>query len=94
MKLTNLERRVLKYQGMPAKDVARVEHLTLDEVMEVRAQLRSRGHGPSLVEAQPEPHVEEQMTLGQVDRMMRDNRSPQAADAGIGWTTVTDPDGW
>jgi hypothetical protein len=93
-RLTYLERRIMRYHGMPARDVARVEKLTVHEVLEVRAQLRERGHVPTTpgldqgVYEQPQ-----QLSLDQVDQLMRDNRAPRAVDGEGGWTTQTDG-GW
>ena len=49
-KLTYRERRLMRYRGMPARDVARVERMTIIEVLEIRAQLRARGVIPSVSE--------------------------------------------
>jgi hypothetical protein len=94
--MTYLERRVLRYHGMPARDVARVEKLTVHEVLEVRAQLRSRGLTPTtpgLDVGVYEQEQQEQLSLGDVDQLMRDNRAPRPVDVEGGWTTETNG-GW
>jgi hypothetical protein len=55
-KLTYRERRVLRYHGMPAREVSVALHMSVNEVLEVRAGLRTRGHVPvsSAVEQAPE----------------------------------------
>ena len=97
MRLTYRERRLLRYHGMPAKDVARVERMTVHEVLEIRAQLRERGLTPTTpgLDQGVYEHVDEtQMSMGDLDSMMRDNRAPRAVDGDGGWTTATDPEGW
>lgn len=90
-KLTDRERRLLRYHGMPAADVARVEHLTVEQVMEIRATLSRRGVTPAPPGAEPDGT---QLTMGDVEQLMRDNRAPRAADQELGWTTSSDPHGW
>lgn len=93
MKLSPLERRVLQCHGVPARHVAVAERRTVHEILEIRAMLRERGIGPISPALQVDP-PEEQLSLDQIDRMMRDNRAPQPTDSEIGWTTGTDLDGW
>lgn len=91
-RLTYLERRVLRYHGMPAKDVARVEKLSVHEVLEVRAQLRSRGHTPTTPGLDVGAYErEQQLSLTEIDQMMRSNQAPRDSDGG--WSTATDG-GW
>lgn len=89
--LTQRERTVLRYHGMPARDVARVLMLTVHEVLEIRMTLRERGAAPTSPALEREPR---QLSFGETERMMRTNRAPQPASAELGWTTGTDPAGW
>lgn len=73
-KLTHLERRVLRYHGQPANTVAVAERLELEVVLEVRMQLRARGHVPALPGVEQEPT---QLAFDDVDHLMRSNRAPQ-----------------
>lgn len=92
-RLTQRERSVLRYHGMPADVVSVALRMRVHEVMEIRAQLRERGVTPSVSEPGA-PIIEEQLSLDETDRLMRTNRAPQAANEEIGWTIGTDPAGW
>lgn len=72
-RLSYRERRVLIYHGMPARTVAVAERMTIDEVLEVRLQLRARGVVPSCPETAPRGT---QLTFAGLDRMMRTNVAP------------------
>lgn len=89
MKLTQLERALLRYQGIPAKDVARACGCTLDQVMDGWAALKDRGvmaGGPA-----HQGPVQGQLSFTELDRMMRGNRAPVTpADPEIGWTPETE----
>lgn len=95
MKLTQVERRVLRYHGQPAETVAIAERLTIHQVIEIRLALRRRGvvpdFGGSLPDGPPPTCTEDQLSF---DHMMRANRAPRAADVELGDTTSTDPGGW
>jgi hypothetical protein len=81
--LTQLERRFLNYQGLPADQIARVERMTVDQVLATWRRLKELGvvHATAY-----QPHagpVHEQLSLDQLDRMMRGNRAPlQPANPG------------
>lgn len=71
-KLSHRERRVLLYGGQPASLVAVHERMSVSEVLEVRARLRSRGvTGQS---PQAPPAAQHQLD---VDELMRTNRAPR-----------------
>jgi hypothetical protein len=92
MKLTQLERQLLRYQGVPAHVVAKAERITVDRVLEVWASLKDRGvmaGGPH--HQHHEGPADEQLSFDQVDRMMRGNRAPvMPANPEIGWTPETE----
>jgi hypothetical protein len=69
-RLSYRERRMLLYHGMPARTAAVAERMTIDEVLEVRAQLRRRGVVPSAPEIAP---PDTQLTFGAIDALMRSN---------------------
>lgn len=88
--LSDLERRVLRYQGLPAREIARLERITVARVLEVWAALKDRGVIPHTPGVEPHPAVE-QLTFDQVDRMMRRNCAPKTpANREVGWTTDTE----
>jgi hypothetical protein len=72
-RLSYRERRVLLYHGMPARTAAVAERMTIDEVLEVRAQLRRRGVVPTAAEAAPSPT---QLSFSAIDSLMRHNTAP------------------
>lgn len=92
-RLSALERRfVSRYQGLPAIEICKVEpSLTVDGVLAVWRKLKEQG----VVRAAYMPHpgpVQEQLSLDQIDRMMRGNRAPaEPTNHEIGWTT-SEPD--
>lgn len=69
-RLSYRERRLLLYHGMPARTAAIAERMTIDEVLEVRDQLRRRGVVPTAAEAAP---AESQLSFGAIDSLMRHN---------------------
>lgn len=71
--MSPLERRILtRYEGIPARDVARIERVTPVEVRAVRARhKRSVDDGQAIAT----PTFRELLSLDDVDRMMRSNRS-------------------
>jgi hypothetical protein len=71
-KLTQRERRVLRYHGQPASVVATAERMTINEVMEIRAALRGRG-----IEHSPNADADMVQLPLDYDRLMRDNRAPR-----------------
>ena len=77
-KLTQLERRMLGYDGVPAPDVARLERIPVDRVIRMRTALRARGLMParpgSAAEASA-PSARGQQTFEDLDREMRANRA-------------------
>lgn len=75
-RLSHLERTVLGYHGQPAHIVAKVTRLSIEQVIEVRSDLRSRGHVPALPGLEQHPD-EEQLSFDQVDHMMRANGAPR-----------------
>lgn len=77
MKLDQLERRMLRYHGMPARDVARVERIPVERVLRIWEDLRARGALPALASAELEP---EQLSLGELDELMTSNRGCRAAE--------------
>jgi hypothetical protein len=89
--LSARERRFLNYQGLPAEQIARVERMTVDQVLATWSSLKGRGvvHATAY-----QPHagpVQEQLSLDQLDRMMRGNRAPvEPANAEVGWTIETE----
>jgi DNA-binding CsgD family transcriptional regulator len=88
-KLTALERRFLNYQGLPASEIARIEHLTVTRVLAIWRSLKDRG--VVRVAAEHAGPAHEQLSLDQIDRLMRGNRAPIApANAELGWTTETE----
>lgn len=87
-RLTPFHRQLLRMRGIPAAHAAQALHCSVDEVMAGWAELRQRGQLPSLVEH--EPSVSEQLSLGDVDRLMREPPSSVEIDH----TTDTDPRGW
>lgn len=90
-RLTQRERRFLNYQGLPAKSIAVIEKLTIDEVLEIWAQLKARGVVRHTIGARPQGPACEQLSLDQLDRMMRGNRAPVTpANPEIGWTPDTE----
>ena len=94
MKLTNVQRRVLRYHGQPADRVSVLERLTVHEVLEARQQLASMGAVGVTPYAEPTPAgraLEDQLSF---DQMMRANRAPRPVDVELEHTTSTDPDGW
>lgn len=92
-RLTQRERSVLRYHGMPADTVSVALRMRVHEVLEIRAQLRERGVTPT-APALRAPVIEEQLSFDQTDLLMRTNRAPQVSNVEIGWTTSTDPAGW
>ncbi len=70
--LSYRERRVLAYDGQPAKTCAVAERMTINEVLEVRAELRRRGVVPTAPETATSGT---QLTFAAFDSMMRHNRS-------------------
>lgn len=88
--LSQIERRFLNYRGMPAREIAKAEGMTVDQVLATWRQLKERGVVPSTAYAHEGP-VLEQLSLDQLDRMMRGNRAPiEPANAEVGWTTETE----
>jgi hypothetical protein len=89
MRLTQLERQLLRYQGIPAKDVARACGCTIDQVLDGWHSLKDRGvmaGGPA-----HQGRVAEQLSFTQIDRMMRGNRAPvEPVNPEIGWTPETE----
>ena len=79
MKLSHLERRLLRYQGMPARDVARVERLPIERVLAIWHDLRLRGALPAL--PGPDRPGEAQLSLEALDQLMTSNRAPRAPEA-------------
>lgn len=74
--LTPLQRRMLRYDGVPARDVAVLERITVARVLEVRTGLQLRG----LLAARPGTEAaahehEQQLTFEEMDREMRGNRA-------------------
>lgn len=92
-RLTQRERSVLRYHGMPADTVSVALRMRVNEVLEIRAQLRERGVTPT-APALHAPIIEEQLSLDHTDHLMRTNRAPRPSNLEIGWTTGTDPAGW
>jgi hypothetical protein len=89
--LTARERRFLNYEGLPAKTIAIVERMTIDDVLEMWASLKDRGIVRHTIGVRPHGPACEQLSLDQVDRMMRGNRAPAApANPEIGWTPDTE----
>lgn len=74
-KLTQRERRVLRYHGQPAATVAVLERIPVAEVLRIRLALRSRGV------AGISPFAEETQTQLDLDRVMRENRGPRTPGA-------------
>jgi len=76
-KLTHLERKMLRYDGIPARDVAVHERCPVHEVLETRARLRARGlmpARPGTPDAAAATTAVEQLTFEDLDRAMRSNR--------------------
>lgn len=72
-RLSYRERRVMQHHGRSAKAVALAERMTVDEVLEVRAQLSARGVSP----AHPETTVPgTQLSFQAFDSLMRHNTGP------------------
>lgn len=86
--LSPFNRRLLRYRGIPAAHVAQAEHCTIAQVLAGWEQLRMRGHLPTLTE--PPPTASEQMSLGELDQLMREPPSSVEIDC----NTETDPNGW
>lgn len=90
--LTQLERQLLRYEGMPARDVARAIGCSPAQVTDGWARLTARGVMRSAPAQQGPAH--EHLSFTDFDRMMRTNRAPAIpADPEIGWTPETDG-GW
>lgn len=88
-RLSPLERRFLNYQGLPAREIARVERLTIDQVLAVWRSLKDRG--VVRVAAEHPGPAQEQLSFDCIDRLMRGNRAPVVPrDAELGWTTETE----
>jgi hypothetical protein len=87
--LTQLERQLLRYEGMPARDVARAIGCTVDQVLSGWHKLKERGvmrGGPAY-----QGPAQEQLSFAEFDRMMRGNRAPaEPTNPEIGWTPETE----
>lgn len=89
-KLTDLERRFLRYHGIPAREIARIEDISIGRVLEVWAALKDRGAIAHTTGVSQGP-VCEQLSFDQIDRLMRGNRAPlELRNHEIGWTTDTE----
>jgi hypothetical protein len=87
--LTQLERQLLRYEGMPARDVARAIGCTVDQVTDGWRRLHARGVLRSAPPQQGPAH--EHLSFTDFDRMMRENRAPVVpSDPEIGWTPETE----
>ena len=90
-RLTPLERRFLRYEGLPADVIARYERITVDRVLAIWSDLKDRGVLRHTVGVRPHGPAVEQLSFDQLDRMMRGNRAPVApVDPEIGWTPDTE----
>jgi hypothetical protein len=88
-RLSPLERRFLNYQGLPACQIARIEGITVTRVLATWRSLKDRGVVHVAAEHAGPAH--EQLSLDQIDRLMRGNRAPtEPANAELGWTTETE----
>ena len=76
--LTQLERRMLRYDGIPAERVAVLERRTVHEVLDMRADLRMRGAMPARpgTEAAAAPRQLAFAIVEDLAHIMRSNRSP------------------
>ena len=76
--LTYRERRMLLYDGIPARQVAVAERMPVNEVLELRSQLRGRGVLPSYPGVDDDAQAdEEQLDFTELDRLMTDNHTPR-----------------
>jgi hypothetical protein len=70
--LSHRERRMLLYIGMPANAVARVERMTVREVQQTRATLKTRGVLPATPGTEAE--AQQRLDVGGVEALMRTNQ--------------------
>lgn len=96
MELTELEQRMLLFQGMPAREVARMTGVTPDRVLEIWHELKDRGvmprpptgTTPHSYQAQP---CTEQLSFDRLDQLEHGRRPPlEPSNPELGWTTDTE----
>lgn len=73
--LSQLERSMLLYMGMPARDAARAVRIPVARVLELRADLRARGALPALPSTELEPGAG-QLSFDDTCALMRSNEPP------------------
>lgn len=87
--LSQLERQLLRYEGMPARDVARAIGCSVRQVTDGWDHLHRRGVLRSAPPQQGPAH--EHLSFRDFDRMMRENSAPaKPANPEIGWTPETE----